>query len=213
MRDGCETIWAPAESNYNEDVHSRILICAVTTAVLVSVGCSGGSPTSAAAAVKPEAKRRPAPDFSLKDAMGRAVTLAEYKGKVVLLNFWATWCGPCKIEIPWFVEFEQKYKDKGFAVLGVSMDEEGFAVVRPFVDKNQINYRMVIGNDSVAQQYGGVDALPSSFIIDKEGRIAATHVGLVSKGEYARDIDALLGIKKSGVRRDGAPVLALFRAE
>ncbi len=145
--------------------------------------------------------------------MGRAVTLAEYKGKVVLLNFWATWCGPCKIEIPWFVEFEQKYKDKGFAVLGVSMDEEGFAVVRPFVDKNQINYRMVIGNDSVAQQYGGVDALPSSFIIDKEGRIAATHVGLVSKGEYARDIDALLGIKKSGVRRDGAPVLALFRAE
>jgi cytochrome c biogenesis protein CcmG/thiol:disulfide interchange protein DsbE len=183
----------------------------VAMAALASlVGCSTES--TVRAAVKPEAKRNKAPEFELKDAMGRAVKLADYKGKVVLLNFWATWCGPCKIEIPWFVEFEQKYKDRGFAVLGVAMDEEGWELVKPYVEKHQINYRMVVGNDVVAQKYGGVDSLPTSFIIDKEGRIAATHVGLVSRRDYQKDIDELLGLnKKSGLR---APVFAsLLRAD
>jgi cytochrome c biogenesis protein CcmG/thiol:disulfide interchange protein DsbE len=143
--------------------------------------------------VKPEKDRKMAPEFDLKDAMGRTVKLSDYKGKIVLLNFWATWCGPCKLEIPWFIEFEQTYKDKGFAVLGVSMDEEGWEIVRPYIEKAKINYRMVIGNDSVATLYGGVDSLPTSFVIDKEGRIAAIHVGLVSKSSYQNDINQLLG--------------------
>ena len=89
------------------------------------------------AAVKPEKDRHAAPDFALKDANGATVQLSDYKGKVVLLDFWATWCGPCKIEIPWFIEFEQKYKDKGFAVLGVSMDEDGWSAVKPFMEEQR----------------------------------------------------------------------------
>ena len=150
-----------------------------------------------AAALKPAKDRKAAPDFTLKDALGRTFKLSEYKGKVVLLNFWATWCGPCKIEIPWFIEFEQKYKDKGFAVLGVSMDEEGWEVVRPYIEKSKVNYRIAIGNDEMAQLYGGVDSLPTSFLVDKEGRVASVHVGLVSKSDYENEINELFGAKKS----------------
>jgi cytochrome c biogenesis protein CcmG/thiol:disulfide interchange protein DsbE len=185
----------------------RSLFALASAAAMVLTSCSENT---ARAAVKPEAKRKPAPDFTLKDDMGRAVKLSDYKGKIVLLNFWATWCGPCKLEIPWFIEFEQRYKDSGFAVLGVSMDEEGWEVVKPYVEKAKMNYRIVIGNDSMAQQYGGVDSLPTSFFVDREGRIAATHIGLVSKGEYQKDINELLGFNKKGdVRSGAAPVLAL----
>ncbi len=162
--------------------------------LVFSLACS--TSTLVRAAVKPEKERQMAPEFALKDAMGRTVKLSDYRGKIVLLNFWATWCGPCKIEIPWFIEFEQTYKDKGFAVLGISMDEEGWEIVRPYVERAKINYRMVIGNDSVATLYGGVDSLPTSFVIDKQGRIAAIHVGLVSKSSYQNDINHLLGPAK-----------------
>ena len=161
-------------------------------AVICLAGCVT-APESVRAAVKAEAKRNPAPNFSLKDADGKVVRLSDYKGKVLLLNFWATWCGPCKIEIPWFIEFEQNYRDKGFAVLGVAMDEEGWAAVKPFVAARKVNYRMVIGDDMTAQMYGGVDSLPTSFLIDREGRTAAVHVGLVSKKVYQDDIAQLLG--------------------
>ncbi len=165
---------------------------ALLAGLLTVTACQ--STGSVAAAVKKEKDRRIAPDFTLKDAMGRPVKLSDYKGKVVLLNFWATWCGPCKIEIPWFIEFEQTFKDKGFAVLGVSMDEEGWDIVKPYLEKSKINYRVLIGDDMTAQNYGGVDSLPTSFLLDKEGRIAATHIGLVSKSVYQNDINTLLGI-------------------
>jgi len=155
-----------------------------------------------APAPKAQGNRKPAPAFTLKDAEGKSVSLEDYKGKVVLLNFWATWCGPCKIEIPWFVAFEQKYKDKGFAVLGVAMDEEGFKVVKPYVDEQKINYRILGGNDAVGTLYGGVESLPTSFVIDREGKIAATHIGLVSKSDYEDQIVELLEDKRAGVVPD-----------
>jgi cytochrome c biogenesis protein CcmG/thiol:disulfide interchange protein DsbE len=169
---------------------------------LLLYGCSGP------AAVRPEKTRKAAPEFSLKDSTGATVKLSDYKGKIVLLNFWATWCGPCKIEIPWFIEFEKTYKDKGFAVLGVSMDEEGWDVVRPYVERAKVNYRIVIGDDTMAQQYGGVDSLPTSFLIDKEGRIASVHVGLVSRGSYQSEIRELLGLAKSSAVRGERAELA-----
>jgi peroxiredoxin len=176
-------------------IQFRHAVVATVVALFLLGACSTYSGNAGAKeSVKPEKERNTAPDFTLKDADGRAVKLSDYRGKVVLLNFWATWCGPCKIEIPWFVEFEQMHKDKGFAVLGVSMDEEGWDAVRPFISAMRVNYRTVIGTDLIAQQYGGVDALPTSFIIDREGKIASTHIGLVRKSDYEKDIQELLAI-------------------
>jgi len=154
--------------------------------------------------VKSARERKPAPDFSLRDADGRAVRLADYRGRVVLLNFWATWCGPCRIEIPWFIELERKHKDQGFAVIGVSMDDEGWDAVKPFVRRLGVNYRVVLGADSVAQLYGGVDSLPTSFIIDRQGRIAAAHIGLVSKSVYEKDLTQVFDDSPGAARVGGA---------
>lgn len=150
--------------------------------------------------MKPVEDRNPAPDFSLRDADGKTVTLSEYRGKVVLLNFWATWCGPCRIEIPWFTEFERKHKDQGFAVLGVSMDDGGWDDVKPYLRNAKVNYRILMGDHQVAMLYGGVEALPTSFMIDREGKIASVHVGLVSKWVYENDINELLRTD-SGLQR------------
>jgi peroxiredoxin len=136
---------------------------------------------------------QPAFAFKLDLLDGKSFQLADHKGRVVVLDFWATWCGPCKLEIPWLKDFQRKYKDRGFEVIGVSMDEEGWQVVKPFVAELEINYRVVIGDDSTAQLYGGVDALPTTFVIDREGRIAAVHVGLTGKGEIQHGIEEVLG--------------------
>ncbi len=101
--------------------------------------------------------RRTAPDFSLDDANGHTIRLSDYRGRVVLLNFWATWCPPCKIEIPWFVEFQNQYQADGLTVLGVSMDEDGWKAVRPFLAARKINYPIVVGNDDVSRRYGGIE--------------------------------------------------------
>jgi cytochrome c biogenesis protein CcmG/thiol:disulfide interchange protein DsbE len=136
--------------------------------------------------------RRLAPDFTLKDASGRDVQLADLRGKVVLLNFWATWCRPCTIEIPWFSEFQRTYKDSGLEVLGVSLDEEGWEVVRPFLQRAKVNYRVVVGGDDIARLYGGVESLPTTLILDRSGRIIATHTGLVDRERYESEIRSAL---------------------
>ncbi len=161
---------------------------ALSAVILLSL--AAGACSSPRAAVK--AARKPAPPFSLKDSNGRTVQLSDYKGKVVLLNFWATWCGPCRMEIPSLIEFERKYKDRGFAVLGISMDEDGWDAVKPFVAEMEVNYRVVLGDEQVAQAYDGVDSLPTSFIIDRQGNIAAVHFGFVSQSTYEKDLRELL---------------------
>src|SRR2546425_133792 len=158
----------------------------------LTTGCSLDFRSVSAASVKPDKDRKPAPEFALKDGEGKTVRLSEYKGKVVLLDFWATWCGPCKIEIPWFVEMQRKNKDRGFEVLGVAMDDEGWEVVKPFAAQMGINYRLVMGNDQTSQAYGGVEALPTTFLIDRTGRVAATHVGLSSRKDFENGIEELL---------------------
>ena len=163
---------------------------AAAGAALLLAACSSPE-TGSGSHLKAEAARKPAPDFALKDADGRVVRLADFKGKVVLLNFWATWCDPCRIEIPWFVEFERRHKAQGFAVVGVSMDEDGWQAVKPFVSETGINYRVLLGDDKTAQLFGGIDSLPTSFVIDREGRIAAVHIGLVSKSRYEHDLEQL----------------------
>ncbi|HEY1206080.1 MAG: TlpA disulfide reductase family protein [Bryobacteraceae bacterium] len=178
-------------------LYSAALAASLLLAACSSPGRPGGSH------LKAEAARRHAPNFALKDADGRIVQLSDFRGKVVLLNFWATWCDPCRIEIPWFVEFERRHKGQGFVVVGVSMDEDGWQAVKPFISETGINYRVLLGDDKIAELYGGIDSLPTSFVIDREGRIAAVHIGLVSKSRYEDDLQQLFQTpaKTAGARR------------
>jgi cytochrome c biogenesis protein CcmG/thiol:disulfide interchange protein DsbE len=147
--------------------------------------------------------RSPAPDFTLENASGKKVSLTDYKGQVVLLNFWATWCGPCQVEIPWFVEFEKKYQPKGFTVLGVSMDDDGWKVVRPFLTAKSVNYPVVLGDEKVNQLYGGIEALPTTLLLGRDGRIVFIHSGLVGRDEYQKEILELLAEKPAAGGQSG----------
>lgn len=133
-----------------------------------------------------------APDFSLDDQFGRTVQLSAFRGKVVLLNFWATWCPPCRVEMPWFVEFQKAYGNDDFAVLGVSLDEDGWDAVRPYLDRAQIDFRVMLGGADLAARYGGIESLPSTLLIDRAGRIAWRHSGLTSQEHYQAEIEKLL---------------------
>jgi len=148
--------------------------------------------------LKEDGTRKAAPEFALKDASGKLVHLSDFKGKVVLLDFWATWCSPCNIEIPWFMEFERKYKDRGFEVLGVSMDDDGWKAITPFVAEKKINYRVVLGDDKTGDLYGSIEALPTTFVIDREGRIASVHVGLSGRKDFEDAIEKLLDAPAGG---------------
>src|SRR5882757_4533688 len=142
--------------------------------------------------LQPESARKLAPDFALTDVSGNPIKLSDSKGKVILLNFWATWCGGCQTEIPWFIEFQNKYKDAGLNVIGVSLDDDGWKSVSPYVKEKNVNYCIVIGTRAVAKQYA-VEAMPATWLIDRQGKIAATHVGLVTKSAYEAEIETLLG--------------------
>jgi thiol-disulfide isomerase/thioredoxin len=125
----------------------------------------------------------PAPDFSLKvvDGQGKAMRLSSLQGKAVLLNFWATWCGPCKIEMPWLAELQKKYGPQGLQVVGVTMDDASEKEIASFASKMGVNYPLLQGTESVADLYGGLEGLPVSFFIDRSGKVSDKIVGLVSE--------------------------------
>ncbi len=141
----------------------------------------------------PASRRDPAPGFALPDLDGGTATLADYSGRVLLLNFWATWCLPCRAEMPWFVDFQSRFGDDGFAVLGVSVDEPGREIVEPFLDRSPVNYRIALADtvDRLAP-FGPKNVLPTTWLIDRQGRIAAEHVGLVSREAIEAEIRLLL---------------------
>ena len=193
---------------------------ALATALLLGglfEGCGSGPQTVKAASLKPGKERHVAPDFTLKDADGKTVHLADYKGKVVLRDFWATWCGPCRIEIPWFIDIERKYKDQGFEVLGVSMDDNGWEDVKPFLASMKVNYRVVVGDDRTSKAYGGVEDLPTTFLIDKQGKIAAIHIGLDGgRKDFEDAVEELLrenGNTPVPVVSGGVPAAAVVAAK
>lgn len=151
------------------------------------------APTAVSAEkVKSVADRKVAPHFELADASGKQVRVSDFRGKVLLLNFWATWCRGCKTEIPWFIEFKNGYKDKDFDVLGVALDADSWKTVRPYITEKNVNYPIVVGDDNVAALYWGSEGLPVSFLIDKDGRIAVKHAGVVDKKNLQSQIEALL---------------------
>ena len=150
------------------------------------------SPNAGAEAKLIAAKDRiPAPDFNLTDANGKSVRLSDIKGKVVLVNFWATWCGGCQVEIPWFRDFYARYKKAGMDAVGVSLDSDGWTSVRPYLKEKPIPYTIVIGNEATAEDFH-VTAMPVTLLIDRRGKIAATHTGVVAKATYQSEIETLL---------------------
>ena len=132
-------------------------------------------------------------DFTLKDMHGNDVTLADYRGKVILLDFWATWCGPCKVEIPGFVEMQQKYGPDGFQVIGISIDDRA-EQLKPFADEMKMNYPVLVGlgRDDVTDAFGPVFGVPTTLIISRDEKICVTHAGMTAKETFESQIKALL---------------------
>lgn len=149
------------------------------------------TPPPAHMELTPADERRSAPDFTLSDPSGKPLKLSGLRGKVVLLNFWATWCHGCATEIPWFIGFESAYKNRGFTAVGVSLDGDGWKSVKPYIAVKGVNYPIVIGTDAIANLYK-VTAMPVTLLIDRNGKIAATHNGVINKDSYKAEIEQLL---------------------
>ena len=166
----------------------RILIYGIVALCLLGVYLAG---RRTAQKPKPSATGNLAPDFTVTDIDGRKLSLADYKGKVVLLNFWATWCAPCRTEIPHFVEMQNKLGPEGFQVIGISMDDDA-KPVREFAQQYKLNFPVAVGDDKLAERYGGVLGLPVNFIIDREGRIYARHLGATDVSVFDQEVQDLL---------------------
>jgi len=147
---------------------------------------------------------KPAPAFALEDLSGSKVSLASYKGKAVMINFWATWCGPCKVETPWLVELRDKYAGQGFEILGVDTEADDLkpddnagwakdkAAINKFVAEEKMDYPVLLDGDRLSEAYGGLDDLPASFFIDRNGKVIAASVGLTSESDIENNIEKAL---------------------
>ncbi len=182
----------------------------VLAAVMVA-GCSKNAPdTKETQEVKQEAKTEEtalqpdelglvpadktidAPAWTMADLEGDSLKLADYKGKVVILDFWDTWCPPCKKEIPGFIELQDKYGDDGLVIVGAAFGKHGKDKVKEFVDEYKINYPTVFATPLVAYQYGGIQSIPTTFVIDRDGKLRGMHVGYVKKEIFEKQVIALL---------------------
>ena len=134
-----------------------------------------------------------APDFDLQTLDGKSMKLSDLRGKAVLLNFWATYCGPCKIEMPWFVELQKQYGPQGFQIVGVAMDDASTEDIAKFAKDMGVNYPILLGKESVGQSYGGVGVLPTTFFVDRDGKLIAREFGLVSRSVFVEHIKSALG--------------------
>ena len=188
----------PIDATMECNTHGRVVPFLVTLLLLCFFPCSSPAedrqPT-----IRFVRNPDPAPDFSLTDLDGRPVTLAGAKGKVILLNFWATWCGPCRAEIPDLVELQKKYKDH-LQILGLVVDDDDQDVIKEFAGKFGINYPVALATNDIRLQYGGIPALPTSFVLDSEGRIVQKHEGLRDPVLYETEIRALLGLPIGNVK-------------
>ena len=146
-----------------------------------------------------------APDFSLESIDGKSMKLSDLRGRAVLLNFWATWCSPCKIEMPWFVELQKQYGAQGLQIVGVAMDDASKEDIAKFAKDMDVNYPILIGKESVGDQYGGVPALPETFVIGRDGKFVDKIIGLKGKSEIEDDIKKALHTQPAATQAAMAP--------
>ena len=147
---------------------------------------------------------KPAPDFTLESISGQSMRLSDLRGKAVLLNFWATWCAPCKIEMPWFVELQNEYGSQGLQIVGVAMDDSSKEDIAKFAKDMGVNYPVLIGKEAVGEEYGGVPALPESFFIGRDGKIVDKIIGLKGKAEIEDSIKKALSTQGSAAASTAA---------
>ena len=165
-------------------------------AAVIVVGCSrGGAPGTVSERDESEpSEYRTAPAWELPDVDGNLIEFAEFAGQITIIDFWATWCAPCRKEIPELVEVYGKYRDRGVSIVGISLDQPGNPAIREFLDEFGVNYPVVIGNAEVMEAFGDVDGVPTTYVIDRNGRVIAKHLGYTNKATFEREIDTLLGL-------------------
>lgn len=173
-----------------------LTLCPISLCRCASAQAAADHTESITPATKPDRmpapqQRKAAPDFQLTDDTGHVFRLSQERGKVVVVNFWATWCGGCKFELPYFVEYDRKYKQAGLVTLGVSMDDEGFKVVKPFWQQHSMPYPTGIGNDQLGKRLGQT-GMPFTLLIDRQGRIAIAHAGVLDRQDFDQHIQELL---------------------
>ena len=194
-------VWAGwANFEYRKQAAERLAASRVQGELVAGLATDGAG--GASQYISP-LKGKPAPGFALEDLSGKKVSLGSYKGKAVLINFWATWCAPCKIETPWLIELRNQYAAQGFEVLGVSTDDidrddpqklsdEKKEIARS-VEQMHIPYPVLIDGDTLSKPYGGLDAMPTSFFVDRNGTVVAAQMGLTSKDDIEANIRKALG--------------------
>ena len=171
-----------------------IVVAAIIAAMLFAGIHAARKNRTAGGAVTSQFRGQPAPDFELQSLEGKNMKLSDFRGKAVLLNFWATWCGPCKIEMPWFVELQKEYGPQGFQIVGVAMDDASSEEIAKFAQQMGVNYPVLLGKEAVGQSYGGVGVLPTTFFIDRDGKLVAREFGLQSRSVFVDHIkEALTG--------------------
>lgn len=192
----------PQSGGPRRDAIVLVVVVAAVAAMITSaviMGRRAQSPGPGAASVggalRGDVKGATAPDFELKDlADGKAVKLSDYRGKAVLLNFWATYCEPCKIEMPWFEELNKQYASQGLVVVGVAMDDVGADTVKKFAHDLGVNYQILEGKERVGEAYGGVQFLPTTFYIDRNGKVVDRFFGIISKKEIEDNVKKALAV-------------------
>src|SRR5580765_6079368 len=155
---------------------------------MLFAGIHSARKNRAGGSVSGQLQGKAAPDFELQSLEGKIVKLSDFRGKAVLLNFWATWCGPCKIEMPWFVELQKEYGPQGLQIVGVAMDDASKEDIAKFVKEMGVNYPILIGKEDVGNDYGGVNVLPTTYFIDRDGKIVAREFVLQSRSLFFDNI-------------------------
>jgi thiol-disulfide isomerase/thioredoxin len=170
----------------------------------------GDKATEASARAVPSIRGKPVAEFALPDLEGKTVRPADFQNKVLIVNFWATWCGPCIVEIPWFIDFQKRYGPKGLQIVGIALDRGGKEDVQPFVEEHKMTYPILLGNGEVVEQFGGLVGLPTTFVVDRDGKYYSMYRGLASRKRLEQELQDLLGTPAEAAPEESESLFELF---